>query len=122
MVDKELPEDFNPTIERVPNIFDGKYFIVFATQDKKSGINNYMIREGTWGWFSTVESPYLLKNQTLDRKIFIKAVDKAGNERIVVLNARNQAPWYREYYVLGIILLIAVLLFLLKKLWGKYIK
>src|SRR3989344_5170387 len=37
--DAELPEEFTPTIASDPNIFDGKYFLVFATQDKGSGID-----------------------------------------------------------------------------------
>ena len=122
LTDTELPEDFNPTIQSDPNIFDGKYFLVFATQDKISGIANYKVREGEWGWFIVAESPYLLKHQSLDRKIFVKAVDKVGNERIAILNAQYQVPWYRHYTMFGIILVVVVLGFLLKKLWSKFIK
>lgn len=119
LADTELPEDFNPTIESDPNIFDGKYFLVFATQDKISGIANYKVREGEWGWFRVAESPYLLKHQSLDRKIFVKAIDKVGNERITMLNAQQQVPWYRHYAVIGILLVI-VFGFFLKKLWSKF--
>ncbi len=119
LTDGEPPEDFNPTIESTPNIFDGKYFLVFATQDKISGIANYKVREGEWGWFRVAESPYLLKHQSLDRKIFVKAVDKVGNERITMLNAQQQVPWYRHYAVIGILLVI-VFGFLVKKLWSKF--
>lgn len=122
LTDTDLPEDFNPTIESDPNIFDGKYFIVFATQDKASGIGRYEVREGEWGWFRVVESPYLLKHQSLDRKIFVKAIDKNGNERIAVLSARQQAPWYRQYTVLGILLVMVLVGFLLKKLWPRFTK
>lgn len=123
LTDTELPEDFSPIIESDPNIFDGKYFLVFATQDKISGIANYKVREGEWGWFTVVESPYLLKHQSLDKKIFVKALDKSGNERIAVLNAQHQAPWYRHYAIFGILLVVvATALFLLKKLWSKFIK
>ena len=120
LIDKELPEDFNLTIESDPNIFDGKYFLVFATQDKISGIANYKVREGEWGWFRVAESPYLLKHQSLDRKIFVKAIDKVGNERITILNAQHQVPWYRQYAMFGIILVVVVLGFLVKKLWSKF--
>jgi len=119
LIDKEPPEDFNPSIENDPKIFDGKYFLVFATQDKISGIANYKVREGEWGWFTVAESPYLLKHQSLDRKIFVKAVDKVGNERITMLNAQQQVPWYRHYAVIGILLVI-VFGFLVKKLWSKF--
>lgn len=122
LTDTEAPESFNPTIESDPNIFEGKYFLVFATQDKISGIAEYKVREGEWGWFRVVESPYLLKHQSLDRKIFIKALDKFGNERVVVLNAQHQVPWYRQYAILGILLVIVVVGFLIKKLWSRFIK
>lgn len=123
LTDTELPEDFNPTIESDPNIFGGKYFLVFATQDKASGIDRYEVREGGWGWFTVAESPYLLKHQSLDRKIFVKAIDKNSNERIVVLNAQHQVLWYQRYTILfGIILVVVVLGFLLKKLWSKFTK
>lgn len=122
LVDMESPEDFNPTIEISPNIFDGKYFLIFATQDKISGIANYKIREGLWGKFITADSPYLLKHQSLDRKIYIKAIDMSGNERVVVLNARYRLPWYRQYEILYILLTIVTIGFILKKLLPKLIK
>lgn len=122
LTDIELPEDFNPTIQSDPNIFGGKYFLVFATQDKTSGIDRYEVREGEWGWFTVAESPYLLKHQSLDRKIFVKAIDKNGNERIAVLDAQHQAPWYRHYAVLGILIVMLFVGFLLKKLWPRFTK
>ncbi|MEK7652221.1 MAG: hypothetical protein AAB351_03435 [Patescibacteria group bacterium] len=122
LIDKELPEDFNPSIESDPNVFGGKYFLVFATQDKTSGIDRYEVREGERDRFRVAETPYLLKYQALDRKIFVKAIDKVGNERIVVLNAQHQAPWYRQYAVLGILLVIVLVWFLIKKSWSRFIK
>ncbi len=122
LIDIELPEDFNPTIENDSNIFDGKYFLVFATQDKISGIANYKVREGEWGWFSVAESPYVLKHQSLDRKIFVKAIDKNGNERIAVLNAQHQVPWYRQYIIFIIIFMVIVLgfFFLTSQTWQRH--
>ena len=118
--DTELPEDFKPTIENDPNIFDGKYFLVFATQDKMSGIATYKVREGKWGWFSVVESPYLLIHQSLDREIFIKAIDKAGNERIIKVSPRNPLLWYEDYENWVIIILgIFIIALAIRKLWRK---
>lgn len=65
-----------------PAIFDGKYFLVFATQDKGSGISHYEVCEGGKRKCAIAESPYLLQNQKLNQKIFVKAVDKNGNEYI----------------------------------------
>lgn len=104
--DTEAPEYFTPEIVRDSGIFDGKYFLVFSTQDKDSGVDHYEVREGNFGWFKKTESPYLLKNQNLDAKIFIKAVDRARNERVVMLEAKNTPKQNKIKLFGGIILLI----------------
>lgn len=121
-LDTEPPEDFKPIIVSDQNIFDGKYFLVFATQDKASGIDHYEAREGQWGWFSVSESPYLLKHQSLDRKIFIKAVDKSDNERVVTISAQKAGAWYKDYAILAILALVMIAYFIGKNLWSKFIK
>jgi hypothetical protein len=75
------PEPFEIKISQDPNIFGGKYFIVFSTTDKQTGIDHYEVKEGKRNW-KKAESPYLLEDQSLKSKILVKAVDKAGNERI----------------------------------------
>src|SRR3989344_5045993 len=50
--DTEPPEDFIPVIANDPNIFSGKWFVAFATQDKGTGINHYEIKENKKGIFS----------------------------------------------------------------------
>lgn len=123
LIDTELPEDFKITIENDPNIFDGKYFLVFATQDKISGIDVYKVREGRWGWFRIAESPYVLKYQSRDRKIFVKVLDHSGNERVVTLEAQHPHKWYQQYALIGILLVvIMVLVFMIKTLWQKFTK
>ena len=119
--DTEFPEDFKPIIASDPSIFDGKYFLVFVTQDKISGIANYKVREGKWGWFNVAESPYLLIHQSLDRKIFVKAVDKNGNERIAVVEPRYSIKWYENYWIWIIIIILGVIIaYLVKRiLWKK---
>jgi len=118
--DTDLPEAFEPMVASDPEIFDGKYFLVFATQDKGSGIDHYEVREKFWAGFVTAASPHLLQNQRLDKKIFVKAIDKSGNERVVMLPPQKPLPWYRHYAVLGILLALIVVGFLLKKLWSRY--
>jgi hypothetical protein len=75
------PEPFEIKISQDPNIFGGKYFIVFSTTDKQTGIDHYEVKEGKIDW-KRAESPYLLEDQSLKSIIKVKAVDKAGNERI----------------------------------------
>jgi hypothetical protein len=75
------PEPFEIEIQQTPAIFEGKYFITFSTTDKQTGVDYYEIREGKRDW-QTAESPYLLDDQSLQSIIEVKAIDKAGNERI----------------------------------------
>lgn len=75
------PESFKPVVIQDKNIFDGKYALIFETQDKDSGVYYYQVREGNSD-FILAESPYLLSDQTLRSAVEVKAVDRAGNIRI----------------------------------------
>lgn len=79
--DTTPPEPFKISILSNPQIFHGKYFLIFYTSDKQTGIDHYEVKEGDMNWVRA-ESPYLLKDQSLQSIIKVKAVDKAGNERI----------------------------------------
>ena len=81
-MDDILPEPFVVELQQSPAIFDGQYFVIFWTSDKQTGIDYFQVKEGD-GDFKIATSPYLLDGQTLKNKIIVKAVDKAGNERIV---------------------------------------
>jgi len=88
------PEPFEIKISQDPNIFGGKYFIVFSTTDKQTGIDHYEVKEGKKDW-KRAESPYLLEDQSLKSIIKVKAVDKAGNERIAeYLPPQKPFPWW----------------------------
>ncbi len=120
--DTEPPEDFEPQVASDPTMFDGKCFLVFATQDKGSGIDHYEVCEGKRKCIAA-ESPHLLKNQSLDEEIIVKAIDKSGNERAVTLPAQKPAVWYKKYknyLTLAIIILVmAIAYFVWKCLWRK---
>lgn len=111
--DTDRPEAFEPVIASDPAIFDGKYFLIFATQDKGSGIGRYEVREGK-GPFVIAESPYLLQNQNLDDKITVKAVDRSGNERIIILPPQKPKPWYKSglffvILIMGIFIIVYII-------------
>ncbi len=107
-VDTEKPESFTPIIDRNDAMFDGNHFIVFSTQDKKSGIKEYKIKEGIFGSYTTVQSPYELKDQTLTSFISVKAIDKMGNERVMTMSPQQFSPVYVAG--IGIITLTIVVL------------
>jgi len=108
--DKIPPEEFKPEIVKI----DNQYFLVFNSQDKQSGIDHYEVATLKQtllgqlvpvGNFEKGESPYPLNEADLNKIIEIKAIDKAGNERIVNLNSQIQIKWYKNYWLWGIILL-----------------
>jgi len=125
--DKESPETFQPEIAKDAEIFDGKYFLVFATQDKGSGIDYYEIKESRQKFLKIfkkwviAESPYVLKDRKLRSYVYIKAVDKAGNERIAVVEPRYPIKWYENYWIWIIIILAIIFSFIVIKgnLWKK---
>ncbi|MFN3692826.1 MAG: hypothetical protein ACK4SL_01845 [Candidatus Paceibacteria bacterium] len=95
------PEEFSITLEKDEFAFDKKYYIVFNTTDKQSGISHYEVIEEpvedtrlfTFGAATTVwtetRSPYVLNDQSLKSTIRVRAVDKAGNEYIATLAPKN---------------------------------
>lgn len=126
--DHNPPEEFTPQIAADLTIFEGKWFLVFATQDKGSGIDYYAIHESrrmkkriaTNEW-TEAESPYLLKDQKLKSYIYVKAIDKAGNERIAVVEPRYPLKWYEQPFIWIIIISGVFVLYLIgKSLWQKY--
>jgi hypothetical protein len=95
--DDTQPEQFSIDLERDKLAFSNKYYIVFNTTDKQTGIDQYQVMEEPvsrlysfqWGradapWVTT-RSPYTLKDQSLNSIIRVKATDKAGNEYIATL-------------------------------------
>jgi len=101
--DKTAPLPFKIEISRNPAIFEGKYFIIFSTTDKETGVDYYEVKEGKGNWEKAI-SPYVLKNQNLTSDIWVKAVDKAGNEWVEIVKAAHKPIW--EYILYGVLFLI----------------
>lgn len=120
--DTEAPEYFSIYLSTDNSLFEGKHFIVFATQDKKSGMSHYEAREGKWGLYKKTTSPYLLKDQSLNKDIFVKAVDNAGNEQISVLRAPNGSKWYGDSSIVNLILLLTLACSTLFVLWQIFLR
>jgi hypothetical protein len=123
--DKIPPESFKIEINQYPSIFEGKHFITFNTTDKQSGVDHYEVKEGKRNW-EKAESPYLLKNQSLGEKIQVKAVDKAGNERIEEITPepvkRAKIDWRLIVKIVLIIIGLGVVYLIYRKIVKKKIK
>lgn len=104
------PESFTVVVESTDNVLRGNYYAVFSTVDKQSGMSHYEIFERD-AW-RKVESPYELKDQSLAGGIQIKAIDKAGNERVgtfypELVPERRARPSYLLYVGAAVILAAA---------------
>lgn len=103
--DNDPPESFAPEIAKDKSVFEDRWFLAFATQDKGSGIDHYEVKESGQKIFalfhkwSRVGSPYVLGDQELRSFVFVKAVDKAGNERIVILPPQKSLSLYENYFI-----------------------
>lgn len=115
--DTRLPETFAPTIEHNATTYNGAYVVVFSTSDKDSGISHYEVKEGNGSWF-TATSPYRLRDQTLSADISVKAVDKAGNERIATVHPQLSASAKRlPAYVFLLVIVVVLAIFFRKKIF-----
>ncbi len=114
------PEDFSISLERDLTTFGGKYYIVFNTTDKQTGLSHYEVIEESladsklfrWGAATTpwqeVRSPYVLKDQSLKRVVRVKAVDKAGNEYITTLTPDKSLQTFSMHDLIRMIALMLV--------------
>ncbi len=87
------PEPFAIDLHHDARTAGGKYFVVFQTTDKQSGVVKYELKEHdkdrpeyirgerTLASWRPVESPYVLEDQTLNSTIIIRAIDNAGQIR-----------------------------------------
>lgn len=118
ITDVDPPEIFSPIITKIPEIAGDDYVLIFSTKDKDSGVDYYEVKEGFLS-YKKAESPYVLRNQKLDRKIIIKAVDKAGNEREITMEPVYPSSWYEKYSFFGIIVLVIAAAYFLGRVSRK---
>jgi len=91
-------------------LFGEKYVLIFNTTDKESGISHFEVAEQKMKFcvptekekWERAKSPYLIKDQSLKSIIKVKAVDKAGNKRVITFNPCE------KYYPLFMIFAIVI--------------
>ena len=105
--DQTPPDAFDVQIESTRGVFSGKYYAVFSTVDKQSGVDHYeMVKNGIW---QRVTSPSVVDDQSLASGIQVRAIDKAGNIRLgtyVEGSAPVRQSSVDDYAALAILLLI----------------
>lgn len=119
--DATPPESFAVQVESTRDVFGGKYYAVFSTVDKQSGLDHYEIFEdGVW---NRVSSPHVLKDQTLNSGVMIRAIDKAGNIRLGDYDAKSVPPRqysFAEMFSFYLLLGIAVLAIIIRLYFARH--
>lgn len=126
ITDTTPPSDLELVIGHDGNLFNGDWFAAFQGLDADSGIDHYEIAETppnttypTNGEWTKAVSPYRLQEQEKNTKVFLKAVDKSGNESVIsrdhivkppVFQTLTTAPNWQLLILLAIILLLAIVL------------
>jgi len=121
--DEIPPSIFTPQVAQDPSLFNGAWFLAFKAQDKETGVSGYAVYETKFkrdtvpeSKWENAESPYRLTDQSRRSYIHIRAKDRAGNERIVILPPSHVYKWYESAVYWGIlIVLIAAALYAAKK-------
>jgi hypothetical protein len=121
------PEPFKIYLAKNKEIFNGKYYITFETKDKQSGIAYYEIIEKPINFiflakpdiknlsFKKVESPYVLEDQSLRSYVVVKAVDKAGNERVEILYPQRVLIFDDILmFIICLVILLDLMIFIIK--------
>ena len=109
------PDPFTIQVQSTGGVFGGKYFLIFSTVDKQSGIDHYEIFENSF--WKPITSPYVVKDQLLREAIQIKAIDKAGNARIGEYTPGEPPP--REFSFDEIVTIIVVIVILIGALVAR---
>lgn len=151
--DKINPEPFVVELHRDSEVFNNQYYIVFSSIDKQTGIDRYEVLEIRSGevvgdapkmnlldrltkqkrervdWM-LANTPQLLRDQTLQSVIRVKAIDKAGNEREVSFippeseKQKIKNSFFNSLFVIlltvgAIIILIILITYIFKKSHAK---
>jgi hypothetical protein len=127
------PEPFKIYLAKNKEIFNGKYYITFETKDKQSGIAYYEISEKPINFiflakpdiknlsFKKAESPYVLEDQSLRSYVVVKAVDKAGNERVEILYPQRVLLYDDVLmFVVCLVILIGLMIFIIKFRYSRH--
>ncbi|MDB5194290.1 MAG: hypothetical protein JWN50_304 [Parcubacteria group bacterium] len=111
--DAEPPVPFLPVVAMSKDLSAGQAFVSFLSEDKGAGIDHYeyattFIFSPKAGDWQTTGSPLLLSASDASKKIYIKAVDRAGNERIEEINGPKYYERIGELAILISILICAL--------------
>lgn len=110
--DTDAPEEFSVVVASDPLIQEGKKVLIFSTTDKGSGMARFLVKEGffgdlfhSFGWHEA-ESPYVLRDQAQTHHVYVRAIDKAGNEYVAYLPPTRLPFGVYTFIVLALCMLL----------------
>jgi len=109
-----VPPTITASIVQDADLFDGKYTLLFTAIDKESGIDHVELKEGNDQW-KTIQSPYMLRDQSRDSILSLRAYDVAGNIATITIAPKSSAPSPTAIIIL-IIAALAILYVMYKKI------
>ncbi len=122
--DTTPPLPFTVEIVQDNTLFNNQWFAVFNAYDQDSGIAYYEIAESLVNtrdnlfWVKT-QNPYLLKDQHRRSFVFVKAVDREGNETVMAVQPLIKSFNWNNTYFYVIIFIITVLILLIRTKFKK---
>jgi len=114
--DKNSPNSFEIVIGKDQGVFDGKYFASFNTTDAESGINRYEVMENNNLPVRTGNT-YVLQDQSLKGTIAVKAIDNAGNVRLIQKDVQDIVSENKpiNWFAIFISVVLLVIIFFVRK-------
>ncbi len=107
-----VPPAISASVVQENNLYDGKYALLFTATDKESGIDHVELQEGNDPW-QTIQSPYLLRDQSRKGILSLRAYDVAGNVTSIQIVPPG-LPGTTEAIIISIVcLLVGILAYLI---------
>lgn len=101
--DISAPEYVYADIGRDDTLFEGRYFLTVRAHDEVSDIASIEVREGLFGWYTPIETYYVLSDQSLRKAVYIRMSDTNGNTKVVKIPGTGDTPSI-PWRTLGIVL------------------
>lgn len=77
--DRRGPEFVVAEVGQEPSLFNGQYYVTFSATDDISGVVAYEVKEGRFASYVPTERYYVIKDQSLETPVWVRATDASGN-------------------------------------------
>jgi hypothetical protein len=106
-----VPPTISAVVVHESDLYNGKYALLFTANDKQTGIAYVELREGSGAW-NTIQSPYLLQDQSRHSILSLRAHDVAGNVTTITI---AQSASSQSAAAIILILIVLIILYAIHK-------